>query len=90
VKDWIENLAREIKDKDHVAATATLHAEHVDNVLRTKGMQFYEDVERYLREDVSELEQALQGDVTESPITVSAQTNGSSQQIAINRHRFRL
>ena len=88
MKDWIENLARDIKEKDHVVATATLHAEHMDNVLRTKGVQFYQDVERSLREDVSELQQALQGDATESPITVTAQTTSSSQQIVINRSRF--
>ncbi len=88
VKDWIGNLAREIKEKDHVAATATLHAEHKDDVLRTKGLQFYKDVERVLREDLSELDQALQGDVTESPITVTSQTNGNAQQVVINRARF--
>ena len=88
VKEWIENLARGIKEKDHVAATATLHAEHKDDVLRTKGLQFYQAVERFLREDLSELQQTLQGDVTESPITVTAQTNGTAQQIVINRPRF--
>ncbi len=70
-KEWIQQLADDIKRKDHDAAEKLAREEHRRQTLTLKGEQFYDGLIRAITDDVAELNAALAGDITASPIAVN-------------------
>lgn len=86
-KEWVEKLASDIKEKDHHAAEEFKRQEHLNRVMATKGKEFFEGVIAQLREDITELTQALEGDVTASATKIQVQ-HGNPSAYNITRERF--
>ncbi len=84
-KEWIQQLADDIKRKDHDAAERLAREEHRRQTLTLKGEQFYDGLIRAITDDVAELNAALEGDITASPIAV----NGVGERThKVHRARF--
>jgi hypothetical protein len=84
-KEWIANLAQDIKQKAHEAAEDYGRSQHQDGIITAKGRPFFAALALCLEEDVNEIKRQLQGDVTASDTTLK--TNGASE-IKLTRSRF--
>jgi hypothetical protein len=84
-KEWIANLAQDIKEKAHEAAEDYGRSQHQDGVITAQGRPFFTALTLCLEEDVNEIKRQLQGDVTASDTTFK--TNGASE-IKLTRSRF--
>jgi hypothetical protein len=84
-KEWIANLAQNIKDKNHEAAEEFGRSQHRAAIVTAEGRPFFAAFAVCLEEDVNEIRRQLQGDVTASDTTF--QINGPSE-IKLSRSRF--
>jgi hypothetical protein len=84
-KEWIANLAQNIKQKSHEAAEDYGRSQHQAGIISSQGRQFFSTVVLCLEENVTEIKRQLQGDVTASDTTFQA--NGPSE-IRLTRSRF--
>jgi hypothetical protein len=84
-KEWIANLAQDIKEKNHEAAEEYGRSQHQAAIVLAEGRPFFTALAVCLEEDVNEMRRQLQGDVTASDTTF--QTKGPSE-IKLTRSRF--
>jgi hypothetical protein len=84
-KEWIANLAQNIKQKGHEAAEDYGRLQHQAGIISSQSRQFFSAFAVSLEEDVNEIKRQLQGDVTASDTAFKA--NGPSE-IRLTRSRF--
>jgi hypothetical protein len=84
-KEWIEDLARDIKQKNHEAAEDYGREQHNAAIIADLGMPFFSTLVSCLEEDVAEIRRQLQGDLTSSDTTVQI-INGND--VKLTRSRF--
>jgi hypothetical protein len=84
-KEWIENLAKDIKEKNHQAAEEYGRAQHYAGIVSTGGREFFVALVTCLQENVDALRSQLQGDLTSSETRV--QTT-KADEVKIMRMRF--
>lgn len=65
-KEWIENLAQDIRQKGREAAENYGRAQHQAEIATTRGKPFFTAFVISLENDVNEIKRELQGDVTSS------------------------
>ena len=68
-KEWIENLAHDIREKEHESAENYGRSQHQAEIITTQGQPFFSVFLISLEEDISEIKRQLQGDVTASDTT---------------------
>ena len=84
-KEWIANLAQDIRQKGHEAAENYGRSQHQAEIVATQGKQFFTAFVLCLKADVDEIKSQLQGDVTASDTVV--QTINPAE-IKLTRSRF--
>ncbi len=84
-KEWIANLAQDIRQKGHEAAENYGRSQHHAEIVTTQGKQFFTAFVLCLKEDVDKIKGQLQGDVTASD-TVLQTINPT--EIKLTRSRF--
>jgi hypothetical protein len=84
-KEWIANLAQDIREKDHEAAENYGRSQHQAEVISAQGKSFFSALATNLEDDVNEIRRQLQGDVTASD-TMFQTVNPS--EIKLIRSRF--
>ena len=84
-KEWIENLATEIKQKNREAAEEFGRQQHQADVIGSQGRVFFADMVRSLEDNFTQIRRQLQGDPTSAEIAL--QTTGSTQ-VRLTRTRF--
>jgi hypothetical protein len=84
-KEWIANLAQDIKQKNHEAAEDYGRAQHEAGIVTNLGMPFFTAFVASLEEDVAEIRSQLQGDVTSADTAI--QTSGPNA-VKLTRSRF--
>ncbi|WP_158941570.1 hypothetical protein [Granulicella sp. S190] len=84
-KEWIANLAQDIKQKSHEAAEEYGRSQHQAGVIAAQGKPFFTSFVLCLEEDINEIKRQLQGDVTASDTTI--QTKGPAE-VTLVRSRF--
>jgi hypothetical protein len=96
-KEWIENLAQEIKQKGHEPAENFGLQQHKEGVITAQGQPFFSAFVVCLEENVNEIKRQLQGDVTASDTTIAGPalqlpaTNDQKEErneVIITRSRF--
>jgi hypothetical protein len=70
-KEWIENLAQNIRQKNHEAAENYGREQHKEGIITTQGKPFFSAFVLSLEDNINELKRQLQGDVTASETTVT-------------------
>jgi hypothetical protein len=63
-KEWITNLAEDIRQKGHEAAENYGRSQHQAEIVTTEGKPFFTAFVIALEDDVNEMKRHLQGDVT--------------------------
>lgn len=84
-KEWIANLAQDIKQKNHEAAEDYARQQHKAGIVANLGMPFFTTLVSCLEENVAEIRRELQGDLT------SADTNlqiVNVNAVKLTRDRF--
>jgi len=84
-KEWIENLATEIKQKNREAAEEFGRQQHQADIIGTQGRIFFGDMVRSLEDNFTQIRRQLQGDPTSAEIAVL--TSGATQ-VRLTRSRF--
>jgi len=84
-KEWIENLATEIKQKNREAAEEFGRQQHQADVIGSQGRTFFADMVRSLEDNFTQIRRQLQGDPTSAEIAIL--TTGSTQ-VRLTRTRF--
>jgi hypothetical protein len=84
-KEWIANLAQDIKQKSHDGAEEYGRSQHQAGIITTQGKPFFTTFVLCLEQDISEIKRQLQGDVTASDTTI--QTSGPAE-VKLTRSRF--
>jgi len=84
-KEWIEDIAQDIKQKNHDAAQEFGRAQHYAGIVSTLGKEFFMAVAFSLQENVDALRSRLQGDPASSDTAL--QTIGPGE-VKIVRARF--
>ncbi len=84
-KEWIENLAAEIKQKNREAAEEFGRQQHQADVISSQGRVFFADMVRNLEDNFTQIRRQLQGDPTSAEIAIL--TTGSTQ-VRLTRTRF--
>jgi hypothetical protein len=84
-KDWIANLAEDIKQKAHEAAENYGRSQHQAEIATTHGKPFFTAFVISLEEDVNEMKRQLQGDVTSSDTIFQTIT---PTEVKLTRSRF--
>lgn len=84
-KDWIEDLALDIKQKNHEAAENYGREQHVEGIITAQGMPFFTALVSCLEGDVAEIRHQLQGDLTSSDTTIQSV---SPSAVKLTRSRF--
>jgi len=84
-KEWIENLAEEVKQKNHEAAEKFDRDQHYAGVIADRGKEFFVALVVDLRENIDALRRHLQGDSTAAETGV--QTT-KADEVKITRARF--
>ena len=96
-KEWIANLADDIKQKSHEAAENYGREQHKEGIITKQGASFFTSFVLRLEEDVNEIKRELQGDVTAADTTISGPalqlpaSNGQTSErneVTITRSRF--
>jgi hypothetical protein len=95
-KEWIANLAQDIKHKGHEAAEDYGREQHKASIITEQGQPFFTSLALCLEEDVNEIKHQLQGDVTAAETIISGsalQLPGSGQtgernEVKLTRSRF--
>jgi hypothetical protein len=84
-QQWIEQLADDIKQKNHQAAEDFGRAQHYAGIVATRGKEFFVAVVVSLQENVDALRARLQGDLTSSETRVHTTR---ADEVKIGRARF--
>jgi hypothetical protein len=84
-KDWITNLAQDIRQKGHEAAENYGRSQHQSEIITTQGKPFFTAFVFALEEDVTEIKRELQGDVTSSDTLFQTI---SPTEVKLTRSRF--
>jgi len=84
-KEWIDNLAQDIKQRNHEAAEDYGRAQHYAGIVSTMGREFFVGLVQCLQENVDALRSQLQGDLTASETTVQTI---KADEVKITRSRF--
>ena len=84
-KDWIENLAQEIKQKNHEAAEEYGREQHNAGIIADLGMPFFTTLVSCLEDDINEIRRQLQGDLTAAETTIQTI---SANDVKLTRSRF--
>jgi hypothetical protein len=96
-KEWIANLAQDIKQKSHEAAEDYGREQHKESIVIEQGKPFFAKFVLCLEEDVNEIKRQLQGDVTACETTISGPalqlptSNGQTaerNEVTLTRSRF--
>jgi hypothetical protein len=70
-KEWIANLAEDIRQKNHEAAENYGREQHKAGIVTIQGKPFFTAFVLSLEENINDLKRQLQGDVTASETTIS-------------------
>ena len=84
-KEWIADLAQDIRQKGHEAAENYGRSQHRAEIATTQGKQFFTACVISLEDDVNEIKRQLQGDVTSSDTTFHSVT---PTEVKLTRSRF--
>jgi len=84
-KEWIENLAQQIKEKNREPAEEYGRAQHQADIIAVQGRAFFGDLVRCLEDNFTQIRRQLQGDPTSAEITIM--TTGATQ-VRLTRSRF--
>jgi hypothetical protein len=84
-KEWIANLAEDIKQKGHEAAENYGRLQHKAEIVTSHGQPFFTAFVISLEDDVKEIKGKLQGDVTASD-TIFQTINPA--EVKLTRSRF--
>jgi hypothetical protein len=84
-KEWIANLAQDIKQKGHEAAENYGRSQHQAEIATTQGKPFFTAFLISLEGDVNEIKRQLQGDATSSDTTFQTIT---PTEVKLTRSRF--
>ena len=84
-KEWIANLAQDIKQKGHEAAESYGRSQHQAEIATTQGKQFFTEFVISLEDDVNEIKRQLQGDATSSDTIFQTITPA---EVKLTRSRF--
>jgi hypothetical protein len=84
-KEWIEQLAQEIKQKNRDTAEKYGRDQHYAGIVSVAGKQFFLDLVRCLQENVDAIRHQLQGDPTASETAVAVVR---AEEIHLERARF--
>jgi hypothetical protein len=84
-KEWIANLAQEIKQKNHEAAEKYGRDQHYAGIISTAGKEFFVSLTRCLQENVDAIRHQLQGDSTAAEMAVETVR---ADELRIARARF--
>jgi hypothetical protein len=84
-KEWIEQLAQDIKQRNHEAAQDYGRAQHYAGIIATQGKEFFVALVLCLQENVDALRSQLQGDLTSSETRVQT---SKADEVKITRSRF--
>jgi hypothetical protein len=84
-KEWIANLAEDIKQKGHEAAENYGRSQHQAEIATTHGKPFFTAFVISLEENVNEMKRQLQGDVTSSDTIFQTIT---PTEVKLTRSRF--
>ena len=84
-KEWIANLAQDIRQKGHEAAENYGRSQHRAEIATTQGRQFFTAFAHSLEDDVNEIKRQLQGDVTSSDTMFQSI---SPTELKLTRSRF--
>ncbi len=84
-QQWIEQLADEIKQKNHQAAEDYSRAQHHSGIVAIQGKQYFVAMVAALQENVDALRNRLQGDLTASETRVHTTR---ADEVKIGRARF--
>jgi hypothetical protein len=84
-KEWIENLAQDIRQKGREAAESYGRSQHQAEIATTRGKPFFTAFVISLENDVKEIKRKLQGDVTSSDTVFQTI---SPNEVKLTRSRF--
>jgi hypothetical protein len=84
-KEWIANLAQDIRQKGHEAAENYGRSQHQAEIVTTQGRPFFLAFVTSLEEDITEIKRQLQGDVTSSDTIFKTV---SPTEVKLTRSRF--
>jgi hypothetical protein len=84
-KEWIANLAQDIREKGHEAAENYGRSQHQAEIVTTEGKPFFTAFVIALEDDVNETKRQLQGDVTSSDTLFQTI---SPTEVKLTRSRF--
>ncbi len=84
-KEWIENLAQDIKQTNHEAATGFGIAQHQAAVIAQRGLPFFLAFTSALEQNITQLRAQLQGDPASSDTNFQTP---SPAEIKLTRSRF--
>jgi hypothetical protein len=84
-KEWIANLAQDVRQKGHEAAENYGRSQHQTEIVTTQGQPFFTAFVISLEADVNEIKSHLQGDVTASDTTFQTV---NPVEIKLTRSRF--
>jgi hypothetical protein len=84
-KEWIANLAQDIRQKGHEAAENYGREQHKQAIVTTQGQTFFTAFVICLEEDINEVKRQLQGDVTASETIFQTI---SPAEVKLTRSRF--
>ena len=84
-KQWIEDLAQNIRQTKHEAAEDYGRAQHYAGIISTLGKEYFMAVVQSLQENVDALRTKLQGDLTSSETRVQT---SRPDEVKITRSRF--
>jgi hypothetical protein len=84
-KEWIANLAQDIRQKGHEAAENYGRSQHQAEIVTTQGKPFFAAFVIALEDDVNETKRQLQGDVTSSDTLFQTI---SPTEVKLTRGRF--
>jgi len=84
-KEWIEDIAQDIKQKNHDAAQEFGRAQHYAGIISSLGKEFFMGVVFSLEENIDALRSRLQGDPASSETTLQTI---KADEVKIVRARF--
>ena len=84
-KEWLDNLAQQIKQKNREAAEEFGRQQHQSDIISTQGRAFFTDLVHTLEDNFTAMRRALQGDPTSAEIGIA--TTGATQ-VHLTRSRF--
>ncbi len=85
VKEWIESLTQDIKQKNREAAEEFGRGQHRDDIISAQGRIFFSDMVRSLEDNFTQIRRQLQGDPTSAEIGILAT---GATQAHLTRSRF--